>query len=397
MTKPSIPAKRAPVRKIRLVYLIGQLGLGGSERQLHLLLKHLDKTQFDPHVVVFNPSPYLALNHQVEQAGAVVHPLPDDCATIKQRSLFLYRLMRPLAPDILHSWTTHDNPYAGLVGLARGVPIRLGSLRSSLRLANVQELSPVLRWLTLSSVSGLLVNSIATRDELISQGVATRRIMVLPNCVETCEALPKPAGLGELGIPDDARVVGMVANLRRVKNHHMFVDGLGQVLPDFPDVYGLIIGQPIPAEPGYPESIQEHITKMGMQGRILLAGFRPDIPAMLQRMTIFCLTSDSEGTPNALLEAMAAARPVIATRVGGIPDLIKDHLTGQTVPPGDSLALAAALRRYLSNPQEAQAAALQGRTLVWSEYSCEKTVRQLEAYYRSLLERSGKGVPIIAT
>ncbi|MEW6716804.1 MAG: hypothetical protein AB1345_04780 [Chloroflexota bacterium] len=127
--------------RIKIIYLIGQLGLGGSERQLYLLLKHLDKTLFDPHVVVFNPSPYVVLNQSMEAAGVQVYQLPDNCTSILQRSHYLYCLFRQLSPHIVHSWTVHDNSYAGLVGFLASVPVRMGSVRSLLSAEGFQDLS----------------------------------------------------------------------------------------------------------------------------------------------------------------------------------------------------------------------------------------------------------------
>ncbi|MBU4202408.1 MAG: glycosyltransferase, partial [Acidobacteria bacterium] len=106
-----------------------QLGLGGSERQLYLLLKHLDKKIFEPHVVVINPSPHVVLNDRLEAEGVRVYAIPENCRGILRRARYLYRLFRNISPHIIHSWTVHDNPYAGLIGWLARVPARWGAVR----------------------------------------------------------------------------------------------------------------------------------------------------------------------------------------------------------------------------------------------------------------------------
>ena len=120
-----------PPHPLRIIYLIGQSGLGGSERQLYLLLKHMDKTRFELHVVVFNPSPNYTLDDDLRKAGVMVHSIPDEVKGIPARTFWIYRLLRYLKPHVVHSWSIHDNIYAGLVGwLARD---RVGWVRYGAR------------------------------------------------------------------------------------------------------------------------------------------------------------------------------------------------------------------------------------------------------------------------
>ena len=118
-----VPGDGKPVKeKIHLLYLIGEVGLGGSEHQLYLLLKHLDKTLFDLHVLVFNPSPYGMLDQDMCRLGAHVYQMPEECRRVSSRFRFILHLARKISPHIIHSWSLHDNPYAGLAGWLAGVP-----------------------------------------------------------------------------------------------------------------------------------------------------------------------------------------------------------------------------------------------------------------------------------
>lgn len=367
---------------IKIIYLIGQLGLGGSERQLYLLLKHMDKTRFEPHVVVFNPSANYTLDDDLRRAGVSVHAIPPATRSIPARMVWLYRFFRGLRPHIVHSWSIHDNAYAGLVGWLAGVPMRLGSVRGSIASPDFQAFPSLIQWIILRGVQSLVVNSTSIVAELSAAGVPAGRIFLLPNCVEA-DSIGPQAEL-PVNFPTFGRIVGLVANLRREKNHLLFVRALAQLLPEFPDLFGVMVGQPVRAsDPDVPEQIQAEIERLGVGERIRLVGFHPHPPALLPRFEIFCLPSDFEGTPNAVLEAMAAGLPVVATRVGGIPQVIEHGVSGLLVEPRDEDALAAALRGLLRDPAKARQMGQAARQRVADELSPAVIVPQLEAYYKS--------------
>ncbi len=367
-------------RPIRIIYLIGQLGLGGSERQLYLLLKYIDKARFEPHVVVFNPSPNHTLDIDLQRVGVVVHAIPPACRGVLRRMFWLHRLFRQLHPQIVHSWSIHDNVYAGVVGWLAGIPRRLGSVRGSIAAPDFQQFSWYIRWMILHCVQGQMVNSQAIMEELCAAGVPPRGIFLLPNCVEA-----NPVGQqAELhpGFPTCGRLIGMVANLRREKNHLLFVRALARLLPDFPDVKGVMVGQPIRAsDPEVPEQIQAEIDTLGVGKQVLLTDFHPHPPTLMPLFEIFCLPSDFEGTPNAVLEAMAAGLPVVATHVGGIPQIVEHGITGLLVPPGDADTLAGALRELLQDSARARALGEAGRKRVEHYYSPQAILPALEEYY----------------
>jgi glycosyltransferase involved in cell wall biosynthesis len=282
-----------------------------------------------------------------------------------------------------------DNPYAGLVGRLAKVPVHLGSLRGSTNLPGFQSLHPLNRWLSLHSVSKLSVNSEAISKELRIKEYPQDRIVVLPNCVENSSRDQAMPDLSSSGVQDHHRVVGTVGNLRSVKNHLMFLEGLAKVLPHFSDVRGLIAGQPIPDEPDLPGKIALRIKELNLNGNVILAGFRSDVPALMHRLSVFCLTSTHEGMPNVILEAMAAARPVVATNVGGIPELVKDGVNGFLVEPGDIEGFAHAVKRLLEDSKLAERMGLAGRKRVEQEFSCDQAAQRLTKLYLDTLDQKG--------
>jgi glycosyltransferase involved in cell wall biosynthesis len=268
---------------VKVIFLIGQLGRGGSERQLYLLLTHLDKDLCDCDVVVFNRSPNLVYNDLLEKAGIKIWTVPEDCKSIPQRMRYLYVLFKHLRPDVVHSWTVHDNPYAGLVGWAAGVPARIGSLRCSLGSPGMMELPQVYRYLSVHSIARMVVNWRDGIRTLSEAGYSAERVIYLPNCVETGgeDQAPPPLDLTHLGIHENDRVAGIVGNLWSRKNHLMFVEGMASVLSRFPDARALIVGQPIAEEPELPGKIASAIKEQGLEGKVIMSGFRDDIPALM--------------------------------------------------------------------------------------------------------------------
>jgi len=365
----------------RAVVLINQLGYGGSERQLYLLLNRLRDPELEIHVVVFNPSPNLVLNDPLRAAGVTLWEMPEKTRGIVARMLWLYRLLRRLRPGAVHSWNVHDNAYAGLVGLLARVPRRLGSIRGSLSSSGYAQLPAIFRWLCLHSVQRLVVNSRAVAAELADAGLPFRRVEVLRNCVDLATWQPAESS-ADLPRPDgDRKLVVSVGNLRRVKNHSMFIAAMGEVLAGFPQVDAWIVGQPVAGEPDVPSMLERQIEELGLAGRVSLVGFHPDVPGLLREVDVFCLCSLSEGMPNAILEAMAAARPIVATRVGGVPELIEDEESGLLVASDDAHGLAGAVSRLLRDPELAATLGAKAKGRIDAEYGCARAAKRLHELY----------------
>lgn len=370
--------------RIRVAHLINHLGRGGSERQLVLLLRHLDPRRFVHRVVVFNPSPHRVWDAELAALGVEVEGLPADVRGVARRLLHLGRGLRQWRPHVVHSWTVHDNPYAGVLGRLLGVPVRWGSLRGSLASPGLERLPSLVRFLILRSVDRLLVNSRALAGELTAAGYPPARVDVLPNCVELVAS--PAADLSSLGIEADAPVVGSIGNLRRIKNHELFVRAMAEVLPRHPRARAVIVGQPLASEPGYPAEIEAEIARRGLTGRLILTGFRDDVPRVHARLAVLCLTSHSEGMPNAVLEAMAAARPVAAVRVGGVPELVRHGWNGFLAEPDDADGLAAAVDRLLADPALAAEMGVHGRRLAVAEHDCRRAAARLASLYEEALK-----------
>ncbi len=372
-------------RRFKVIFLINELGKGGSERQLYLLLKHMDLTKAEPLVVVFNPSTLTDYAGAIRTLGIQVLHLPSSKNSPLKRLFWLIRFLRQEKPDVVHSWSAPDNPYAGIAGILAGVRLRMGSFRDSLANRGFSSLSKFFQQLAIRACPILMVNAQSILQELLVRGLSANNLFLVENCVEI------PSTSIDLDLPEALMaqkncVVGTVSNIRRKKNVHVFIEGLAMVLPRFPDLRGVIVGQAIPDELDYYQSIQQLIQDKGLTDKILLLGFRDDAPLLVSKFEVFCLLSNFEGSPNAVLEAMAAGRPVIASNTSGIPDLVEDGVTGYLVPPGDEVAFASALEKMLINPNR-QEMGDKGRKRVESFCDCQDAAARLLELYQQLLKR----------
>jgi glycosyltransferase involved in cell wall biosynthesis len=224
------------------------------------------------------------------------------------------------------------------------------------------------------------------RQFLVDQeGCPPKRTHVIYNGVnlERWAAAKADPDLGRaFGIDPGAPVAGIVACLRPEKNHPLFIRAAAKALQRVPEAHFLIVGD----GPGREELVRL-VTELGMTGRVHFTGNRDDVPDMIALMDVLALTSVCEAFPMAILEAMASAKPVVATRVGAIPEAVIDGQNGYLVPPGDVEALADRLAQVLADRALATRLGRQGLALVSKRFSRERMVGGYERLFLGLAAR----------
>lgn len=378
-------------RPIKVLHLIGQTGLGGAERQLTYFLQHSDWTRFHHEVVVLNSREPFTLDESIEETGSTIHQISKSCRGARRRMQEIVRLCRTVSPSVLHSWSFYANPYVGLGGRWAAVPVLLGSMRNDPDSPAIKKMTWPHRGLAYRSVHGLITNSQNAREQLLAQGLSRQQIFLVKNAVQT----EKPSAekvknvLEEFGIGPDVPVVGTVGNLRRLKNHLMFIEAMAEVCNAHRDAHAVIVGRESSDEPELRKQLEDRIAELDLNGRIIVTGVREDVPALMRRFSVFCLTSEREGMPNVVLEAMAAGCPVVSTRVGDVETVLADGETGFLIEQQDEHALANRVLRLLGDRKLAISLGELGQRRVEADFGLERMAREFEGVYLQMLKHRG--------
>jgi glycosyltransferase involved in cell wall biosynthesis len=222
----------------------------------------------------------------------------------------------------------------------------------------------------------------AIRAQIVAAGTPAARVVPIAAGVDLGEFGPRPREERlalELGL--EGAIVGSVAMFRGSKGHGELLDAFRLLLEGHPGARLLLVGDGIRRR-----EIEALATERGIRHLVVFTGMRQDVPALLSIMDCFVLASTrSEGVPQSLLQALAAEIPVVATAVGGIPEVVEDGKTGILVPPGDPRALAEGIRAVLRDPETARRRASMGHRLVAARFSREAALDRLLGLYEDVL------------
>lgn len=186
----------------------------------------------------------------------------------------------------------------------------------------------------------------------------------------------------ELGIDQDAPLVGNISIIRTEKGYPYFLEAAQEILKVKPKTKFLIVGH----EPKG-DTLAQAVKRQGLEGEVIMPGLRKDIPQVLATLDVFVLSSLREGVPQGVTQALAMEKPVVATNVGGIPEIVKNNQTGLLVPPTNSRALARAILELLEDREKAERLGRNGRKLIEEKFSQETMIEKIEDLYRELLKK----------
>lgn len=379
-------ARTMQSQRIKLLQMLTNFHIGGTERQVANLAMGIDSSRFDLHLACLRHSGELLAEledlrvpRSEFRIGRLYSP-----KTVWQGIRLAHYVRRNLI-QIVHSYGFYPNVFTVPVARLAGASIVVASIRNT-----VDLLTPMQRWLqklVCRLADCVLVNADAIRENLIVQGYAPDKIVVIRNGITLGKFREARRGAvirQELGLPASASLVGVFSRLNRMKGVEYFLDAASVLAGRFPDVWFLVVG-----DGAIKDELEEQARRLGLGRRIVFTGFRSDVPELLSEAAISVLPSLSEGTSNTLLESMAAGIPVVATRVGGNPEVIEDGVSGLLVPPRDSAALAAAMGRLLEDEDLAHKLGQAGIGRVAELFSIEGSVDQTEHLYQRLVEAKG--------
>ncbi len=360
---------------ISVVHLITELSSGGAQSGLLRLLERMDSTRFTLTVVcLYNGDKIVA--QQIRALGIEVIDLGMTRKWRLDALIRFFDLLRQRRPQILHTWMFHANIPGRVLGRLAGVPIIIGSEQTMGQEGQIRR-----RLNRLTAVWADCVICVAQKvaDFVHEQvGIPRDKLLVIANGVDTQTFSPSSTTKAADWQP---RIIGNVGRLEPVKGTRFLIDAFAQVASQFADAQVWLVGDGTERQ-----SLAMQAQQQGIAAQIEFLGMRPDVATLLTQMDIFVLPSQWEGMPNAVLEAMAAGLPVIATGVGGTTEVVVQDETGLLVPAADPTALAKAIATLLSDPALCRRMGAAGRQRAEQHFSIEQTVGKTVGLYEKLLD-----------
>ena len=365
-----------------VMFVISGLERGGAEYQLVTTAAELSKRGWNVTVLSYLPFSPNSWALDLQGANVTLFTLNVSSGTLKYTVLLgALRVIKRLKPDILVGFMFHGIMTARIAGRLTGVPSIVSSIHSE-RDGSFREL---VMWATDGLTDAVTILSQHLATELAQRRVAAREhIHVIPNSVDVPRFAMSVYGYPTrklLCVAHDEFLWLAVGRLDEAKDYPNLLRAFSELSNVRPNARLIVAGEgPLKSEL---DSLLEHL---GIEERVSLLGLRQDMPALYAASDALVLSSAWEGMPNVVLEAMASKRPVVATSVGAVPEVITHGESGLIVPPHDHQALAHAMERMMELPaQTRQAYGSAGYDRVQSEYSREAVISQWEALFNRLL------------
>ncbi|MGA3029463.1 MAG: glycosyltransferase [Candidatus Limnocylindrales bacterium] len=374
----SEPPDRDPVDggRVRVVEVMATGTNGGAQEHVYSLVTRLNRECYEVRVVSLSHGSSV---RRLQKAGIDVTVVdePDDRRSVRA----LAELLAPFQPEVVHNHMYRAEVVGTRAALLLGEkgcrrPAVISTVHSSrVRCAedrqNLRNLTPLM--------DRLIVVSRAIEEKIREEGRRGVPVSLIYNGVDLQRynhQQPCCTLHDEYSIPEDAPIVGVVARLEAEKGHRTLLDAWPDVLAAQPRAWLLIVG-----EGSERDALEAQAASLGIAERVVFTGRREDVPAVTAALDVSVLPSYREAQGLSVLEAMALSRPVVASKVGGIPEMIDDGVSGLLVPPNDCEALAAAIVRLLSDHPLADVIARRGHDMVHERFCIEKMVTSVESIY----------------
>jgi glycosyltransferase involved in cell wall biosynthesis len=386
-------------RKLKVMHILQDLGVGGTQEVVRTLVEYLAMGDCVPIVCTLKDG---HLRQDIEKLGVKVEFLEGrryDFIYLPLFVLDLLRIRQSLA-DLIRRYDievvqTHTVRFIDLLLLTllptTSLRVVLWTFHSanylSSRAASVRYVYDLLYRLHCRKVDGFVAVSDEVRKAMLRRiGPIQEKIVTIYNGVDLKRyerSVDRVAVRRQLGLGAEAQVVATVGTLRKAKGHAFLIDAVAMVVPQYPNLHFLFIG-----DGELKTELQAQVQSLNLSGNIHFLGNRSDVATLLAASDFFVSSSLWEGLPMSLLEAMAASKPIVATAVSGTKLVMIPNETGLVVPPGDAQKLAEAIIQLVSDPARAKAMGVAARQRVAKEFSAQKQANDHLALYRRLLNEA---------
>ncbi|MDY6853501.1 MAG: glycosyltransferase family 4 protein [Thermodesulfobacteriota bacterium] len=395
----------------KILHIITRLDKGGSAENTLLTALELNKDEYDVVLVkglslesemssMENESLDKGLR-QAEYANVKLITIPSLIRRISPlvdlKALFkLYRVIRKEKPLIVHTHTSKAGILGRLASLFARVPIVVHTPHGHIFYGYYGKIKTKL-FVFLEKIMASITDKMITltegeKQEHIQFNVAKpHKFVVIPSGVRIENLIKNNYMADELktkmGIPSTDSIVGTIGRLVEVKGHRYFIDAARLVLDKIPKVTFMLVG-----DGHLMEGLTHQSSSIGIKEKVIFTGWRSDIPHLINLFDIFVLPSLNEGMGRVLVEAMAMRKPIVASSVGGILDLVKDGSNGILFPQGDTDAMAEAIIKLLMDKELAKKMGEEGKKRVYPAYELSIMIKSIEQLYKQLLKRKSKAM-----
>ncbi len=367
----------------RLLQLTSSSDIGGTEQMLFRFLSKINRQKFDVRICSLIGSG--RLTQACERLGYEAWNLRLASPLQLGKLMWLYRLCRSERIQLIHTYGLRADTVGRFIAHIAGVPVIVSSIRGPDEQRGWWHV--MLDRLTARWVDLFISNSEAGRQSRITrERFPSEKIVTILNGIEIPEAMPHGdhhALRLKYGISEDAHpVVSMIANLRVMKGHRDVIAALPALRSRFPQVCVLCVGRDDSGG-----EIKRTAEAHGVLESIKFLGYQEATQEILALSDVFLLPSHWEGCPASILEAMAAEVPVVATKVGGIPEIVEDRQTGLLIPPRDPDTICRAIVWVIENPREVEAMVAGAKEQITERFSLDQMVSKIEATYEPLIKK----------
>jgi len=382
-------------RPMRIARIIARLNVGGPGQHAISLSAGLDPARFVTTLITGTVGPRegdLTAEARtrgvtpvvIPELGRRIHPTHDLVALGKLVTLF-----RRLRPDLVHTHTAKAGTLGRVAARLAGVPAIVhtfhGHVLDGYFSPTLSRLFLQIERVLARITDRIIAVSPQVRQDLLARGVGrSEQVEVIPAGLDLARFLhgaPSPARLRDmLAIPAGAPLLGIVGRLVAIKDHPTLFQALSRLQTPGPPPHLIVVG-----DGERRQALTRLAQEIGLASRIHFLGWRTDLEAILGELDVVICCSKNEGTPLALIEAMAAGVPVLATDVGGVGDLIRQGETGWLAPPCDPPALSRAIRDLLADPERRARTVPSARRLALERHNVNTLLHRMEALYETLL------------
>lgn len=371
------------MKAIAVLHIISRLPIGGVENQLLTILKKYDEGKLHP--LVCSLSDKGEIGKEIEDLGIEVIPLNKlkhrfDWTIVKE----IYQLIKKRDIKIVRTHQYHANLYGRIAAWLARVPCIVASVHNIYTRDRKLHRRTINKFLSRFTDKVVAVSEIVKKDILKYDGLAEDKITVIYNGIDIGKFTNiNASGIrSEYGISADIPVVGTVGRLTPQKGQRCLIEAIWKIKNKFPQIMLFIVGDgPIR------EELRVYAKTLGIDNNIIFTGLRRDIPALLASMDIFIFPSLWEGLPNALIEAMAAGKPIIATDIPPVREVLSSGEIGILVPPNNSDAIADSIEFLLHDETLAENLRTAARDRAFSSFNIDTTVNQYTDLFTNILRK----------